>query len=507
MSDPTVWQGPTENVPVVNANGNVFEEVQVAAAAQTLFTLTSFEYTPGSNSIFVWKNGEMLRRVVDYVETSSTEVTATAPAALNDEFVFVSIAINQLIAPVVFNGIPSGGTDGQLLTKVGASDYAAEWSDPDSITTLLDAQRANVASASTVNLGIVAAITRNVQITGSIQVDGFQVANGQVWVVRFAAPLVLKNNASIVTQSGYDIRVTAGDTCLLRATADNVVEVIGYSRHSSSVPRIVNDFRLTALSGSPIPDVDVALAPTLYLTPYTGNAISLFNGTSWDMIVSNEVSVSLAGLVGSMYDMFCYNNAGVPTLETQIWASDIARSVALVKQDGIYVKAGDTTRRYIGSFLCHTANNTADTARTRYVWNYYNRVLRNLHRQEPVASWGYTVAAYRFANNNPLNVIEVVNGIPEDSISVDLNAKISNSAGAITVEAAIGIDAVLTPVVGSSRAAVTVTAGFLTSLNSKYTGQPPLGYHRYTWLETSPAVGVSTWSGAALAGIYGMWRC
>lgn len=230
------WQGPTGTLPVVNANGNIFEEVQVATAAQTLFTLVSFTYTVGQKSVWVFRRpvatdigGEMLRRTVDYTETSSSSITLAAGATVGDTLIFIAFGVNQLIAPVVNNGLPQGGAAGAILTKASGSDYDANWIAQSSITTLLDAVRANIASASTVNLVAIQGTTRNINITGNIQIDGFQITNGEVWAVRFAGALILKNNANITTNTGADVVTAANATCFLRAIADNTVEVISYS--------------------------------------------------------------------------------------------------------------------------------------------------------------------------------------------------------------------------------------------------------------------------------------
>jgi hypothetical protein len=511
MSDTTIWQGPSEDIPVINADGNIFEEVQAADAAQVLFTLTSFEYTPGSNSIFVWKNGVMLRRVEDYAETSSTEITVVTPAALNDEYTFVAIAINQLIAPVVFNGLPSGGTSGQVLTKTSASDYQSEWSDPDTATTLLDAARVNIASASTVNLAAIAATTRNIQITGSTQIDGFQVSNGQVWAVKFAASLIVKNNANIVTQSGQDIRVSPNDTCLVRATADNVVELLNYARSASSMPANWNDFRLTVLTGVPVPTVDTNSA-NLYLTPYRGNKISLFNGSAWVLRESAEVSVAIAGAtIGRPYDVFAYDNAGAVAIETLIWASATARATALTTQDGVLVKNGDTTRKYVGTVVPTGAAQLTDSERQRLVWNYYNRVDRNLLKQELfTAAWNYNTAVVRQANGSVLNQIEYVCGFQEDSIEATLTTGFLHTATGNSGSNFIGADSITAQATKSSATRIySIVAATIATGVCTYKDLGQLGYHYLSWLEMGNGVATCTFTGSNFpsSSLMGKWRC
>lgn len=88
--------------------------------------------------------------------------------------------------------------------------------------------RIDVASAATVNLTTSAPSTRNIRITGTTTITGFTVAAGQTYFVSFSGALTLTNNANIVTNTGANITTAAGDSCIIRATAANTVEVISY---------------------------------------------------------------------------------------------------------------------------------------------------------------------------------------------------------------------------------------------------------------------------------------
>jgi len=111
-----------------------------------------------------------------------------------------------------------------------------------------------------------------------------------------------------------------------------------------------NQFRLTLTSGVPVTTGDVVNAQTIYCSPYSGNVIGLYSGSAWGLYTSSEFSLSISSLSTGMYDVFCYSNSGTPTLETQIWTSVTTRSVSLAYQDGILVKSGTATRRFIGTF-------------------------------------------------------------------------------------------------------------------------------------------------------------
>lgn len=101
-------------------------------------------------------------------------------------------------------------------------------------TDFLNTTRIDVASAATVNLTSSAPNTRHINITGTTTITAFTVAAGQTYFVRFAGALTLTNNAGIVTQTGANITTADGDTCILRATAANVVEVLSYVSFSIS---------------------------------------------------------------------------------------------------------------------------------------------------------------------------------------------------------------------------------------------------------------------------------
>jgi hypothetical protein len=90
----------------------------------------------------------------------------------------------------------------------------------------LNTTRIDVASAATVNLTSSAPSTRNIRITGTTTITGFTVAIGALYFVSFSGALTLTNNAAIVTNTGENISVSAGDSCIIRATAANTVEIL-----------------------------------------------------------------------------------------------------------------------------------------------------------------------------------------------------------------------------------------------------------------------------------------
>lgn len=120
---------------------------------------------------------------------------------------------------------------------------------------------------------------------------------------------------------------------------------------STAVQPSTNNFRLSLTTATPVTTTDVTNASIIYAVPYNGNNISLYDGVSWDSYSSSQFGLSLGTLVNKkLYDVFCYANSDVPTLEFLAWTNDTTRATALTYQDGVFVKTGQTTRRYLGTF-------------------------------------------------------------------------------------------------------------------------------------------------------------
>lgn len=120
-------------------------------------------------------------------------------------------------------------------------------------TDFLNTTRIDVASATTTDLTASAPNTRHINITGTATITGFTVAAGQCYFARFAGILTLTNNAAIITQTGANITTAAGDTCILRATAANTVEVLAYSPAGLVAGTATPLASGTASAGSAIP--------------------------------------------------------------------------------------------------------------------------------------------------------------------------------------------------------------------------------------------------------------
>jgi len=259
---------------------------------------------------------------------------------------------------------------------------------------------------------------------------------------------------------------------------------------------VAQDFRLTLSAAAPVTTADVIAATTLYGVPYRGTRIGLWTGAAWRNFTSSGMSLALGTLIaGRIYDVFCYLNAGVPTLELgTAWTNDTTRDVALAYQDGVLVKSGDATRRYIGSVYTTSTTSTEDSAANRYVWNYYNRVARQMRRIETAVSWAYTLNAYRQMNGSTANQLNFILGVAEDEVRATVRQTFSNTNAVTAIYTGIALDSVTVPSRGTTQNIA--LANGLCELVAKDSYMPASGKHYIAALEKSQAAGTTTWYGS-----------
>lgn len=264
-------------------------------------------------------------------------------------------------------------------------------------------------------------------------------------------------------------------------------------------PSAICQGRLTLTTLTPVTTADVLAATAVKWTPYKGASIGLYDGaTKWQLLPFAELSLSIAGLAASTpFDVFAFNNSGVVALESLAWTNDTTRATALVLQDGVLVKSGATTRRYLGSFRTTTTiGQTEESFAKRYVSNYYNRVRRPLRVRDTTDTWPYTLAAYRQANGNAANQLEVMVGFGDAALEVFVHGQASSTTTAVNAIVAIGEDSTTTMVTGCLTSFCgSGLANTQLGPTASYRGYPAPGRHFYAWLELSTASGTTTWLG------------
>ncbi len=264
-------------------------------------------------------------------------------------------------------------------------------------------------------------------------------------------------------------------------------------------PSIVNCGRLTLTTATPVTTADVTAATTLYFTPIPScNTLTLWDGTNNVILQKTltEISVAVPATTSTMYDVFAFDNNGTTTLELLAWTNDTTRATALTVQNGFLAKAATPTRRYLGSMrTTAVSGQTEDSFVKRYVWNYNNRVGRICRRFETTATWTYGTATYRQANNAAANQLDIVVGVADAPLAIDVVAFAFDGSGASNPAVSIGQDATtaMANVLGQSQLTTNTANGAQVAAKAKL--YPAIGRHFYTWLEQSGSGSSVTWWG------------
>jgi hypothetical protein len=308
---------------------------------------------------------------------------------------------------------------------------------------------------------------------------------------------------SIASQVAGDVVYASSSTQLARLAKDegkflkSGASAVSWASVETDIGIV--EGRLTASTGVPVTIADVSGTANIYFTPYGGNRIALYDGSSaWEVKTFTEITISLGGLTASKpYDVFAYNNSGTVTIETLVWTNTTARATALVLQDGVLVKSGVTTRRYLGTvYINSSVLKTDDTIRLRYIWNYYNRIGRTLRVMDTTTSWTYTTATVRQMRGSTANQVEVMVGVAEVPVSLSLRIGAQNSLAAKNMWAGIGHNSTGAPVATSqSSYSTSPVAYYVQTLGAGVTIYPAIGFSYFSMLEWSVASGTTTFYG------------
>lgn len=329
-------------------------------------------------------------------------------------------------------------------------------------------------------------------------------------IITHGATFSVDGNATYTTLTGDCLEFEA----ITVSTFDvHIIKQDGTAIASLMDAPSAQDFRFSLSTGVPVTTSDVTAAGTIYAVPYKGNRIGLYNGTKWNVRSSAQFSLALTATSGSAYDVFIYDNAGVPTLElSAAWNSTTTRfasgsyATLLPMQDGIKVKstdgtAVDATRRYFGSFYANGTNTTEDSVANRYVDPYDYPVTRPMRRLETTASWTNTGTTIRQANAAAANQLNFFIGVSEEAVSARVISTFSHNSGSHGAQIFIGLNSTTAAAADSLSSGVMAGATVTLALNASasYVGFPGIGKHYLAWLETSTSSGTTTFVGAGTA--------
>src|SRR3990167_6198623 len=285
----------------------------------------------------------------------------------------------------------------------------------------------------------------NVTVTGTIAASNLSGTN--TGDLAIPVPIADGGTNSTTALNNSRVMTAVGDAIV---ESGEITDGEGIQRNNTtfiSAPLPLNtvEGRLTLTTATPITTADVTGATTVYFTPYKGDRIYLYDGTRWRLYSFSELSLALGTVTSGLpYDVYIYDNAGTLTLEKVAWTNGTTRAKALGATNGVLLKSGDSTRRYLGTFYTTSTTATEDSVTKRFLWNYYNRAERKLFKAFADASHTYDTGTWRSWNASTSERVEVVVGVAEDFVDLMARALIYNAVGSDYGVVGIDVDGTTT---------------------------------------------------------------
>jgi hypothetical protein len=255
--------------------------------------------------------------------------------------------------------------------------------------------------------------------------------------------------------------------------------------------------RLTLTSAVPVTVSDATAATTLYYTPFEGNLVSCWDGSSWKLFNLSELSIAIPATTSQMYDVFLYINSGSLALELLAWTNDTTRATSIGYTDGVLTKGGDKTRKYLGSIRTTTVSGQCeDSLAKRYCYNNYNRVRRPMRVLEATNSWTYSTAAYQQANASTANQLDFIQGTQEDAVeSYVQSSVVSSTATNRSCMVGIGLNSTTDKTGNCINGQCFANNSLYQQPSASFRDFPQLGRQTLVWLERGGGTDTQTWLG------------
>lgn len=211
--------------------------------------------------------------------------------------------------------------------------------------------------------------------------------------------------------------------------------------------------RVTLTTATPVLIATVSGATTVYYTPYVGNVIPIYDGSSFLSTAFAELSQATTDATKSpaavaaskVYDLFVWNDAGtLRCTRGPAWTNSTTRGYTLTMTNGILLNTSTITNgpaalrgTWVGT-VASNGSSTIDyifgasasggTAAVLNVWNTYNRVLTPTTVTDSGVSYTYASGTIRQARASAGNQIAFVIGAQEESVQFSYSADFSTGA-------------------------------------------------------------------------------
>jgi hypothetical protein len=264
----------------------------------------------------------------------------------------------------------------------------------------------------------------------------------------------------------------------------------------------INGFRL-APNVDDSPPADGSFT-TVYLAPVTSDLIALYTASVWTLRQASGVSYVLSGRTTDLpFDVFAFWSGTAVALEVLNWTSGTARATGLTRQNGVWTKTGDATRRYLGTVrprsatAYHIYTNGSDTQPARCdLWNTDNQYRLLFHYER---SWTPETFTHPTANtwvgfNGTSSRFEFVQGIAGNFLRSEVITGVQTKT--FTAIASSNLDSVSSPSGARPQIKSTNTSDIEAAVGSANL-RPGIGVHFVSWNIWADNVAVVWWAAQA----------
>jgi hypothetical protein len=279
-------------------------------------------------------------------------------------------------------------------------------------------------------------------------------------------------------------------------------------------------------SGSVVQTADAIGVAVVYYSPYVGNTIPVWNGSTFKTLTFTELTATLTSsgsASNAIQDACVFSNNGVPTLAIgPAWTTPTAGSgnrgtgagtAQLSRLNGIWVNAVSITGynglssytiaanqcTYVGSLSIDatagqvSAYVTWGQSRKWGVWNAYNRQTITVQAGDSTSSWTNTPTTWRQSHANANDYASAFMGLPEETVRVSFVQNVNGSCSTgvnLSSQIGIGINSTTSPTgqIGQLACGSGAAAGNASgNLVANTPVVPVLGINQYNMLEQAPA--------------------
>jgi len=319
----------------------------------------------------------------------------------------------------------------------------------------------------------------------------------------------LGNRLALYDGSRWNVRSTGEVSVAIPSTLFRVFDVFAYDSAGTVALETVDWNQSTASIAS----VTVGATTTINATAHGFVTGDLIGFASIQGTVGTEATKGLNGRIATVastaansFTIEWPSTSGLTNTASTgtCYRLNNTRATALTTQDGVLVKSGSPTRRYLGTGMTTgggtgtsspTSGLCEDSAVQRLLWSYAQRVPRKLRVTEGSLGYTYSTAVYQFVHAEPDNRATVVVGIVDRPVTLTAYSAMGSTVATTTngTFTAFGYDTATASSADELFVGIANAAGHFAPMAAHGTHHPAIGCHYYAWLEKAEGSGTQTW--------------